>query len=320
MSESDIERDFRAMLNFENYCWECTEDSVKKAKELIPFVDPIWAHHLVCYAVANHRLFHWDLIADIFSGFPEHHVKNFGSQFICYLYKKGLVTEDEVSSTISSSESLLTIREYEEKVAPKTLEWYIKKDDVPSLTYYLTNHPDVNVVLQQVTVYDTIYTLPNFAAFCGSLNVLKFLMVQGCVVDQETVKYAVASGNEDIIEFLVSKRYNFDNMLFYAIVNHHNDIAKWLMDNYHCEKNIFLPDCIQLFNTEMFLFIMDEKNKNVNEKNYYTMTPLMIAAVQNNIPLCKFMLSIGANIYCSDDLGQMAIDLATTDEMRALLA
>ena len=319
MSENNTERDFQVMLDFENYCWECTEESIQKAKELIAYVDPFWAHHLICYAVANHRLFHWKLLADLFSSFPHYQVKEFTNQFVCYLYKKGILSKDEVNSSISSCETLLSVEQYEEKVEPETLEYYIKNDDLQSLTFYLSNHPDLNLVLAQVVMYETNYSLTNFAAYCGSLNVLKFLIVHNCVVDEVTIQNAVSGGNEELIEFLVSKHYSFDNMLFYAIANHHNSIARWLIENYHCENTIFLPDCIRLFNTEIFLFYMQEKNKNVNEKNYYTMTHLMIGVVQNNIALCRFILSIGASIYCTDDLGQMAIDFAPTNDMRDLL-
>ena len=319
MRNVTMTKEMQMMIDFEELCWKCTEDSIAKAKLLINTVDPVWAKHLVCFAVPNHRIFSWKLLGDLFEVFPDHSVPLYDTEFIHYLIVRGLLNNPQTHQlSLIHQNSFKTKEEYEQQVIPNTIEYIIKRDDVPSLSFYLSNHPDINLILTTVKVLGNVYSLINFAAFCGSLNTVKYLMIQGCSVDNKTLECAIQSGNEELIEFLVTKHIVFNKMLFAALVNHRNKIARWLIDSYHCEEDIYLPDLIQIFNTEMFINFI-KTGRDVNEKNYMNMTALMVAAVQNNITLARYLISVGADRYHCDEVGQMAYHYATNEEMKSLL-
>ena len=87
------------------------------------------------------------------------------------------------------------------------------------------------------------------------------------------------------------------------------------MENFECEE-IRLPLCVELFNTEMFLFFLLEQKRNINEK-WDGKSSLMLAARNNNVPLAEFILSLeGTDADIRDGERRTAFDWAETDEMR----
>ena len=60
-----------------------------------------------------------------------------------------------------------------------------------------------------------------------------------------------------IIEFLVSQGISFDDTLVEAIKYHFNDTAKWIYENYS-DQNFKITVCIESFNTEMFLYFIED--------------------------------------------------------------
>ena len=83
------------------------------------------------------------------------------------------------------------------------------------------------------------------------------------------------------------------------------------MENYKCEE-IELPFCVSQFNTEMFLHFLIDRERNINEI-WGGRTSLMIASLENNIPIAEFIVSKEET-----EIGN-AIDFAETNEMRKIL-
>ena len=161
--------------------------------------------------------------------------------------------------------------------------------------------------------------MKGFAAFCGSLRVLRYMIINNVDIDRSTIWRSVIGGDEQMIGFLSEQGHSFDNQLEHAVRCHHNKIGFWLMENYKCEE-IDLPFCVYFFNTEMFLHFLIDRERNINETDWAGRTSVIYASQLNNIPIAEFLVSKEeTEIRLEDDYGKTAIDFAITKEMREIL-
>ena len=159
--------------------------------------------------------------------------------------------------------------------------------------------------------------LTNFICYCGSVNIIKYLLINDYVFTRNDIEYTVRGGSEAIIELLQSNDYQFHGCFAIAIRYHKNNVARWLYENYHSHVDT-LPYYIQFFNTEMFFFFF--KSEEINQTNHLNETSLHYASRHNSITLVKFLILKGADKTIKDENGNTSYDVAPTNEMKVLLS
>ena len=118
---------------------------------------------------------------------------------------------------------------------------------VPFITYInQTNYPLSESI--KSSIYETNLflthknvTLLEYATFFGSIQIFKYLMINGCKLRPSLWLFAVHSDNAEIIHLLEEnqiKQESDKKCLIEAIKCHHNNIANYFKDNYTTKKSL----------------------------------------------------------------------------------
>ena len=271
---------------FENLLWECTEESVEKAKEMIKYFESKIMYKLI-FTIAVYRPFSFKLLGDFTANLGQTTMK-----FPCfylfskYLLSRNLLTTQNFKRGLSVShfnlDDVLPTEQYEHplNLSENPIAFYAYQNDVKKLSeQQALNDVDLNRVF--FDVQNIAFSLIDLTVFCGSLDVLKYLILNNVSFTPDTPRYAVKGGKETIIEFLVEQGLSFDNQLENAIMAHQNKIAYWLIDNYN-NKEVDLPSCIGYFNTDILLYFVYTAKRSFTEKDYYKKKMLLYAKEHNN--------------------------------------
>ncbi|EAX98352.1 hypothetical protein TVAG_158120 [Trichomonas vaginalis G3] len=66
----------------------------------------------------------------------------------------------------------------------------------------------------------------------GSVDIFRYLLMNGGKIDDTLPKYAVEGGSSEIISLLRQKDCKFGDCIRIAVINHHNDIVDWIITHY----------------------------------------------------------------------------------------
>ena len=304
----------------ESAIWTYTEHVDREFRELNNSVNRKWLQHLIC-SVATYRMFFYRQYKDLFvSTFPLDIKFNTNFDLLgVYMFEKGLINQNAFpNSELPPQHNTYTVDYFENPIKENSLEFYTKTDNIKEFVNHVVVN-NINFHTQRVLVFGFSFYICSFAAYCGSIKILKYLLLNDVEIDFRTIERAINGGHESIIDFLVSRGAIFNFQLHSAIVYHQNRVAKWLMDHYQCEQ-IQLPNFLIWNNLEMFLYFLLDRNVDVNQtKSFSNVSSLMIATQLNNIPLIKFLILHGANTSLVDRNGNTAIKYVTSDEAKEAL-
>ena len=300
---NDMENQINLILDFENLFWDCTEESLEKAKEMLPLLD-IKRIQLIILTQAYKRPLKFKLIGDFYKETGENKTGQrflIYSYIIRYFYMRDLLTSKDIELMFSPV-NMKTLDYYEEPIKENTIEYFIMNDD---LSNFVSIKEKDNIDLYSYTI-DLIgidYHLFDFCAFCGSLNVLKYFIINQFDIDHNILEKAVAGGSDSVIEFLESQGSSFDDLLWVAVEYHQNKIAKWIYENY---KNPYfsLSSIPASYNTEILLYLINEQNVDINTPSYYGQNVLHAAALASDKLVYDYLLYKGADETAKDTYGK----------------
>ena len=283
-----------------------------EAKKYLPKFNKKWIQSLLFNAS---DLFELKIFGDLFNltGKCEIDIIEKDS-FSDYLFLRGLIGNE---NKYSIDYNLLNpIEVYENPIQENILLSYIKNDDVSSFVDYITIH-NFNIKNDEITVINLPFHLIDISAYLGSIDIFKYLILNGVEITENTIYSSILGGQEIIVEYLHTLGHSFDDCLSYAIWRHHNSLAKWLIENYHSD-DMTLAECVFGFNTEMLLYFINNLNVDINSIDEYNKTALHWAVEHNDLNTVQFLLSKSIDINIKDFLGKTALDYATTNEMKEL--
>ena len=141
---------------------------------------------------------------------------------------------------------------------PESIESFLVNDDIDQIIAHslVTNFGNPHAYC---TTTNEFASYVDFSAFSGSINCFRFFLANSYLINQKTCSFAIEGGNKEIIELLSQQGFTFNYMLKESLIYHRNEIAKWLIENYHCENIDFLF-LLSVWNTEMILYFMNEKS------------------------------------------------------------
>ena len=103
-------------------------------------------------------------------------------------------------------------------------------------------------------------TLIEYAAFFGSIQIFKFLLLNEVELTSSLWLYAIHGQNAEIIHILEENKVKLPNDFYEkcfveAVKCHHNDIANYFKDNFILEKDVnenIFTCCFRYYNYEYF--------------------------------------------------------------------
>ena len=253
----DLNKKLEEQSEFENLIWKHTEESLGKAKTMISDFNPIWIQNLI-FNVAQFSPFSFEILAQFYketrkSKMPIH----ISNSFATYLFMNQIISKEDFYSEKDFFSLPKIPTQLYQPFQKDSITKIIQEDDIHGFTSYLSAH-DIDIQNLRVWIYDTQYTIIDFACFWGAISILKYLLLNKVSITENTLQSAIKGGVEPIIELLDSKGFSFNGYISLAIKFHRNEISKWLFNKYGLSKSILL-DCIQYFNTDLLLFFMKEK-------------------------------------------------------------
>ena len=217
--------------------------------------------------------------------------------FTQYLVKSHILS-DEYQKFISSDWIDWTAEELEKGYKEGTLELTLKFDDIEELQN-ISSNPSFSFD-QIITIYPLInLDLMSFCAYFGAVKCMKFLMLNKTYDPQDICKYAVSSGNVEIIRMLQATGADMKHTLPNTIEYHWYEITRWLFQNYDCEP-VLLADCISSYNTRALLFFLTQGGQ-IEYENEQGYTPIQQACVCGQYECCKYLISRGAPIEVDEE-------------------
>ena len=106
---------------------------------------------------------------------------------------------------------------------------YVTKTDSP-----LSSHINPSIFETNEFLFDKTPTLIEYAAFFGSIQIFRFLLLNDVKLTEDLFLYAIHGRNADIIHILESNKIKpkYDKCLFEAIKCNHNEITNYIFSNY----------------------------------------------------------------------------------------
>ena len=315
--KSLIPEEFKLYSEVEELAWSCNKESLDKIKEYIPKLDHIYLQSLILF-VAQRTYVHYDLYEELFIKIPKTSLKMHPySPFTVLLYSKGhLTSQDFKSGRIPEKLTEEQILATENPIASDPILSAIAQDDVNKFSFLITPN-DTNLDRFELNLPMRKLSFLQFAFYMGSLNIVKYLLLNGATISDIALEWAIAGGHEATIEFLSAKDFHFEKKLIFAVGYHNNNVAHWLIDNYQCE-HVKLPLTVECFNTEMFFFLM-QKSPRIDETFQSDRTSLIFAVEYNYLPMIIYLLEKGANPMILDAYDYPALHYAHSNQVRDLL-
>ena len=187
----------------------------------------------------------------------------------------------------------------------------LEKDDIDEFISFLSKNPTIDITQEQqvenlyyyhlLNRRNPIISLIDFCCFFGSLKCFKYLLLNKCEITENTPKWSIAGGNQEIINILKEKGYSFEECLETSVKYHRYELTNWLIENYKC-KPFPLPYCIEYYNIDSFLYFL-EHGHSIDETNENGGTCLHSASIMGSFPILQYLIEKGANIEVISEAG-----------------
>ena len=233
----------------------------------------------------------------------------------------------------------------------------LKNDDVDSMISFMSENPNFDLD-QEHDIFSNHYylylfdmemkiTFIDLCSLFGSLECFKYLLLNNCTISQNTLKWSIAGGNQEIVSILKEKGYPFQECLETSVVYHRYDLTDWILNNFKCNQPVSLISCIESFNFAAFLYFMrlpnpisevdghsclyaastighlqlvvllEDINQSLNSQDI--LHPLFTALAEHHIPVADFLIQRGVDINICDKYQRSPIHIATIDGMISII-
>ena len=243
---------------FENLIFECTPKSIQKATNLLFNFNIKWVYSFLCY-VYNHRLFSCTNLHPLFNIIREKfNDESFYIPSFVLRYPKVFKSQENIEKRDSSYELIFNEVHNQYDFDENSIWHFVKVDDLQHFTELVTRQ-NIDIKREWIGINDIFFRILSMALYCGSFEIVKYLLINGTKLSNDSISWAVKGGSEQIIEFLASQGYSLNDNLGYAVQYHHNSIAIWLYENFH-DDFFSIPYCVQFFNSEFLFFLLEDKS------------------------------------------------------------
>ena len=302
MEKNSLKTLFNDRILLENSIFKQSKESLEIFKKKFSKFNKNLVQKII-FMASNYGSFSYKYLGDLMSLTGNISIEfNKTNYFSQYLYLRKIIeNKNFIKGEYPSDGDIdFSIDDFENPVKENTIWWFIRNDDVTGLVKFLTDKKEELKLDEEFTTMNKeIFDVIDFTCYCGSLNILKYLIINDNQLDFYACRRAVQSGAENVIEFLISKDQKFDNLLDVAVEAHQNSLCRWLYENYS-DKKLTLPFTIITYNTEMFLFFYEECKWDINLIPSGFPSCLKSAVLHDDIEIVSFLIKQGAIVYETD--------------------
>jgi hypothetical protein len=297
-SESESETNHKYLLNYisvEDLIFQCTPESLQAAKsQIISNFEP---SDYVCFlqmiiSASSHKYFSFRLLGDLFQTIYQNQNQKFPvTPFTDYLYLRGILTKENLMEKPKLSYNL---EYYENFFKSDPIRKSIYEDNLPEFCS-LKSIIDLNSQKIQLISNESLSYLA-FSAYCGSINIFKYLLLNQIEIDGETIKYSIFGGNETIISLIYEQGKKMENFISHGITSHHNNVCHWLIDHFNNDLPK-IDEFIKKWNISLF-FELHPIEEFIHENKDNSL--FLSSAIIGNSIFLKYLISQGYNIESQD--------------------
>lgn len=185
-----------------------------------------------------------------------------------------------------------------------------------SINDFITYSGQMNIDGQKFTIERSLFetnlylektyfpTIINYAAFYGSIQIIKYLLTKGLNLSSNTWFYAVHGRNYEIIHLLEEKNIHQQNhfkCFEMAVKCHHNEIGEYLLNDLPNDKNKIIESfliCLKERNHHMALEMIYKFSNFLNDKmESKDLSKLLFSFIQNKyVDIVKLFLKFNRNL------------------------
>ena len=149
------------------------------------------------------------------------------------------------------------------------------------------------------------------------MKCFKYLLLNKCEITHSgydnTLKYSIAGGNQEIINIIKENGYNeFKECLETSVKYHRYELTTWLNENYKCVP-VYLPDCIECYNIDAFFYFLQHVHS-LDEKDVLGRPCLHLASYIGSIPIAQYLIENGSNVDVVDYDDRIPLHIACEND------
>ena len=279
------------IVEIENLISECTDNSIMKLTKLSHVMNDNWFFKAILFFGNNNMFFKLTNFIKLFEIFNKtkklERIALIPNAFYQYLWCKNLIPHDFFHWDHEFSQEEI-IRKTENPINQNTIWYYIYCNDIQKFVRYITTH-DINIIEEKHCFFSKTYKLLDFACYCGSLDIVKYLVINKCKL-YKSIIFGLMGNQENVLEFMIEKGISFEKYLSIPIIYHHNKLAKWICDNSSgINYQILSYYAIDSMNTEILLYSIMECHHNPFNGPFDGYSPTKLAESIFNEKLAQFL-------------------------------
>ena len=295
--EEQHDKKLQEYNEFENLIYECTEESLEIAKRHTMFNNKVYTQTLISI-VSLSKPFSYKILGDLFNdSLPVARKFTWGHAFLMYLYRRGILSKDDFEEKeLVNDEETDDIDKSENPFKEGSMWDIIKNDDVKRFVEYVQTE-GTEIENEEIYANGAPMDVFCFAAFFGSINIIKNLVLTGFKPSECALEIAYECGKEEVIEYLLSYGIKIENneKIRCLIKGHQPNILQWTIEDEEEDsiedKENQLIDCVTYCDTISACQLLKSFNQKVDDDllDYLYET----AETYNN----EFLMEITQNIF-----------------------
>ena len=217
--------------------------------------------NLIIY-VSRVRPFGFKLLRNLFQElFKSKNTKFQEKPFTLYLYSLGVLSD---SNFYNKPNNNCILDEYENITRVGSISLSIFNDNLEDISFLSASF---DIKEYKINLFKKSFVPIDYASFCGSINVFKYLCINGCDITSSTTEWSIKGGHYNIIQLIEQNCHSYDDHLIFSIKYHHHHLFDWLHNHYKSE-DILPQNCIEWWNTTSFeYFIHKSTNIELEDSN-----------------------------------------------------
>lgn len=185
----------------------------------------------------------------------------------------------------------------------------IKNDDVELLRDITTNNDyDFNQMIGGEFFETNKKSLITTAAYYGSINCFKFLILNKAKIDAATAEASIYGGNHEIIRLCQDEKVDCSSFISASIISHRDDLFEWANESCDC-KQPSLYECASSINYRALLYYVGKTGLSKDKE-----PAICIAAKMGLYSICRALIENGDKMTGTMGFGYTALHLAVKFE------
>lgn len=271
-------------------------ESIRFIKKEIDKIEAASFHSLLV-AASKCRPLSYHVLARLWDASPKTPLQKFeNSRFTEYLCMKEIITPENLMFKIETKETAIEMERVYDDASP---EGIINRGDLPRFEFLMQKDSAND---KRVSFNGSKIEMLSLVAYVGNIEMAKIMEKRGINFTEETARYAVMGGSQEMCDYCYEKDCPFKGCLQIAIEYHQNHIAKWLLKTFGYQK-VDLTFCVNKYNTLAFLFFA-ANGGDIEEADKNGVPPLVYTGKNANLPIVKYLLENGADIEAKDSRGK----------------